>query len=332
MPTRTDTLPPHRRAAFTRIDIAIDGLPIWGIEGSIPQRHTGDGFSLRRATCSLSGDASHRHRGRSDRRPGVGHQRSGAASDLAAPDRCPIGSRRGGSMPATPRGLCRHRRRRGRHDLRPAGDRVGFGRLSAIRPGSGHLDPYDTSALHSGRGDFRADRCRQCRRRFTHSIPGAPCFVIRLIPNPGQRSLICSTTGKSPDSDEHHGGERRRCLGGRRQPHGLFARTGGTAWKQTIGWGPLSEIAGPDSYHLIGLTPEKTDRDGDAYNDIWLALGGPPGTPLPIVPPPPPPVATFASSAVPVTNAALTAPAWPRTAGSSTSRTRAAKADAAAER
>ena len=52
---------------------------------------------------------------------------------------------------------------------------------------------------------------------------------------------------------------------------------GGTAWKQTIGWGPLSEIAGPDSYHLIGLTPEKTDRDGDAYNDIWLGLGGPPG-------------------------------------------------------
>ena len=65
------------------------------------------------------------------------------------------------------------------------------------------------------------------------------------------------------------------------------------AWKSS-GWGPVTQIAGSDSYNLIGLMPTATDSDNHAENQIWRSNFGPLGVPLRTLPPPPPPVATFA--------------------------------------
>jgi hypothetical protein len=80
----------------------------------------------------------------------------------------------------------------------------------------------------------------------------------------------------------------------------------GNAWLET-GWGPVTQIAAGDAYHLIGLTPTRTDRDGNSFNDVWISNSGPVGVPR-IVLPPPPRVVEFHSPAIRVTGPTGNAP------------------------
>jgi hypothetical protein len=70
----------------------------------------------------------------------------------------------------------------------------------------------------------------------------------------------------------------------------VYAFSGSDAPPPLLG---LTEIAGIDFYHLIGLTTIFTYHDGHTANHIWTGPVPPPGVRLPILPPPPPPVANF---------------------------------------
>ena len=74
-------------------------------------------------------------------------------------------------------------------------------------------------------------------------------------------------------------------------------------WRREVGPGPVAggnlpisgaliEIAGTNSYHLVGLTATYVNRAGLVANYVWICPG-PPGVPMPTLPPPPLPVANF---------------------------------------
>ena len=67
---------------------------------------------------------------------------------------------------------------------------------------------------------------------------------------------------------------------------------GSGAWIDTE-WGPVAQIAGGDSYNLIGLTQTELDSDTHPIDNVWISNFGPLGVPLHTVPPPAPPVAAF---------------------------------------
>ena len=72
--------------------------------------------------------------------------------------------------------------------------------------------------------------------------------------------------------------ERRLPLGGRRKREVYALPPNGARGAPPDGVGWLTSPA-RDSYHLVGLTPDETDQDGNVTNDLWISTAGPPGVP-----------------------------------------------------